>query len=214
MLPAKPSAASTEPPPAASATVAALDSLAPIVLDGPYEGLDGLCGKGCVGGRALPTIRAIDQVTIAVGRDPRNTQPDGVKTTFLAMRVGAAWYGTALFREGDGVEHLEVFNPPDVNEGAPVRVDRPVRFDGSVVSTDVLASADSSSRLIAITTKRSQGESTNVLVLCGARLDDGPRCVELETWSELVVVKTALEGDVVRVTFGDGVTIAYTVFGD
>lgn len=198
------------------------ESLTRVTVTGPHASLESICGAGCAVGPSLPTIPPLDQVAIAVGTDPRDRQPAGVETTFLVVRAGAEWYGTFLFRDGAGVTHLEVFNPPDVNRGSPSRVDRPAVFSGAVVSTEVLTREGAPSRgptgastqVIAVTMTRSNGTASNVLQLCEVTGARGLRCAELETGSELSIAKKALAGDLLRVTFSDGAASSYGVFGD
>ncbi|MFO0611707.1 MAG: hypothetical protein U0414_03900 [Polyangiaceae bacterium] len=232
--------ASATPPIAAVAAPSEeppLDALSLLPMSGPEPELDRICGPGCVLGDRVPRLAGVDEAALALGEDPRDPQPASVKTTWLVMKVAGLFRGWALFREGDGFEHLEIFAkaPPsrasgrrrfdgtDVNDGAPVRVARPVRFGGGApgdtsrsgtpIPARLLEDATTGERALAVDVWRADPVTTNVLVLCAVGAD-GPSCAELVTAEELPVVERTLERGVVRITTKDGATNTYRAFVD
>jgi hypothetical protein len=133
-----------------------------------------------------------------------------VVTTSVVFQTSEGWYGGALYRRGEGVEHLEIFNPPSMTESVS-RAERPTKYSGATRAARVVTDAGSGRATLVIEVRRAQITQEDALVLCQIAGDGSPTCRELRTGAD-ALKGYSIEGGVLTARFGEQ-SDRYRVFG-
>jgi hypothetical protein len=170
--------------------------------------MEDVCGAGCRVTRKLAGLSTAKVVALVDGTDPLESQPKTVVTTSVVFQTSEGWYGALLYRRGDGVEHLEIFNPPSMTESVS-RAERPTKYSGATRAVRVVE--DSGRATLVIELRRGQVTQEDALVLCQIADDGSPTCSELRTGADMLK-GYVLEGGVLTARF-DEQSDRYRVFG-
>lgn len=208
---AGPSASGGESPPPTGTP--GVETLEQVTLRGPVSSLADVCGTACAVERSVPSVVPVMESVIVQGPDLDAGPSDGVATTFVAMRTAEGYWAAPLFRNGEGVESIEVFNPPSVNGGVPMRTTRSVSFAGKLENVVVLENLSPREKVLVLSVARTLPTAVYALVLCAPR-GGVPRCAELASYASNPIVDRSYKSNALSVRYLDGTHATYRVFAD